>query len=45
VAGIMLRQAQAEAALAQQAKLPAFELQLPDGVQHRSVYSFHLAGG
>jgi predicted nucleic acid-binding Zn-ribbon protein len=45
VAGIMLRQAQAEAALAQQAKLPAFELQLPNGVQHRSVYSFHLSAG
>ena len=45
VAGIMLRQAQAEASLQRQADLPAFERELPDSVQHRTVYSFHLAGG
>ncbi len=45
VAGIMLRQAQAEAALARQADLPAFATQLPDNVQHRTVYTFHLDGG
>jgi len=45
VSGIMLRQAQAEAALQRQAELPAFALDLPDSVQHRTVYTFHLAGG
>ena len=45
VSGIMLRQAQAEAAMQRQAELPAFALDLPDSVQHRTVYTFHLAGG
>lgn len=45
VAGIMLRQAQAEAALARQADLSAFAMQVPDDVQHRTVYAFHLTGG
>lgn len=45
VSGIMLRQAQAEAALQRQAALPAFVLDLPESVQHRTVYTFHLAGG
>ena len=43
--GKVLRQAQAEASLQRQAELPAFELDLPDSVQHRTVYTFHLAGG
>lgn len=43
VAGILLRQAQAEAALARQAELPAFATEFPDGVQHRTVYTFHLS--
>ena len=45
VAGIMLRQAQAEAALTRQAELPAFGADLPSTVQYRTVYSFHLDGG
>ncbi len=45
VAGIMLRQAQAEASIQAQADLPAFAMDLPDDVQHRTVYAFHLAGG
>ena len=45
VAGIMLRQAQAEASLERQADLPAFAMEMPDGVQHRTVYTFHLTGG
>ncbi len=45
IAGLMLRQAQAEAAFTRQAGLPAFQLDLPDGVERRTVYVFHLQGG
>ena len=44
VDGILLRQAQAEAALQRQAELPAFATELPSNVQHRTVYLFHLGG-
>ena len=42
VSGILLRQAQAEAALQRQAELPAFATDLPANVQHRTIYEFHL---
>lgn len=44
VDGLLLRQAQAEAALQRQAELPAFATDLPSNVQHRTVYLFHLGG-
>ena len=44
VDGILLRQAQAEAALQRQAELPAFATDVPANVQHRTVYLFHLGG-
>jgi hypothetical protein len=44
VGGILLRQAQAEAALQRQAELPAFATELPAGTAHRTVYLFHLGG-
>ena len=43
--GIMLRQAQAEAALQRQDALPAFAMTLPGTVSHRTVFVFHLDGG
>ena len=45
VDGIMLRQAQAEAALERQAQLAPFVRTLPATVSHRTVYVFHLDGG
>ncbi len=44
VGGILLRQAQAEAALQRQAELPAFATELPVSTTHRTVYLFHLGG-
>jgi trimeric autotransporter adhesin len=44
VGGILLRQAQAEAALQRQAELPAFATDLPANTAHRTVYEFHLGG-
>ena len=44
VGGILLRQAQAEAALQRQASLPAFATDLPPTIQHRTIYLFHLGG-
>lgn len=44
VGGILLRQAQAEAALQRQAELPAFATDLPATTTHRTVYEFHLGG-
>ena len=44
VGGILLRQAQAEAALRRQAELPAFATELPATTSHRTVYLFHLGG-
>lgn len=44
VGGIMLRQAQAEAALQRQAELPAFATELPANTTHRTIYEFHLGG-
>ena len=41
---VLLRQAQAEAALQRQADLPAFVLPLPATVAHQTVYVVHLAG-
>ncbi|VXC55401.1 conserved exported hypothetical protein [Nocardioides sp. AX2bis] len=45
IGGLMLRQAQAEAAFKRQAQLQAFQVDVPDGVERRTVYSFHLAAG
>ncbi len=45
IGGIKLRQAQAEAAFKRQAQLPAFQVTVPDGVEHRTIYTFHLAAG
>ena len=45
IGGLMLRQAQAEAAFKRQAQLEAFQVDVPDGVERRTVYSFHLAAG
>ncbi|HEY0240714.1 MAG TPA: hypothetical protein VGC37_18955 [Friedmanniella sp.] len=42
VGGILLRQAQAEAALQRQAELPAFATDLPANISHRTIYLFHL---
>ena len=42
VGGILLRQAQAEAALQRQAELPAFATELPASTTHRTIYEFHL---
>lgn len=43
--GVLLRQAQAEAALERQADLPPFVMQLPPTVEHRTIYLFHVDGG
>ncbi len=45
IGGLMLRQAQAEAAFTRQAQLAAFQVDVPDGVERRTVYAFHLAAG
>ncbi len=45
VGGLLLRQAQAEAAFGRLARLEAFQVDVPDGVEHRTVYTFHLASG
>ena len=44
VAGLLLRQAQTEAAAKLEAALPAFRLKLPDSATHRTVYTFHVQG-
>ncbi|MGI3786231.1 MAG: hypothetical protein ACRYG2_36260 [Janthinobacterium lividum] len=44
VGGILLRQAQAEAALQRQAELPAFATELPATTTHRTIYLFHVGG-
>ena len=44
VSGILLRQAQAEAALQREAELPAFATDLPANTAHRTIYLFHLGG-
>lgn len=45
VGAIMLRQAQAEAALQRQAEMAPFARTLPPTVEHRTVYVFRLDGG
>ncbi len=42
VAGLMLRQAQTDAAMQMLEGLPAFQLDLPSGSQHRTVYNFSI---
>lgn len=42
IGGLLLRQAQSDAALRMQAELPAFALELPAGTEHRTVYTFHI---
>ena len=44
IGGILLRQAQSDAALKMQAELPAFGMDLPSGTEHRTVYTFHIGG-
>ena len=45
IGGIMLRQAQSDAALKMLAELPAFGTDLPSGTEHRTVYTFHVGSG
>lgn len=45
VEGLMLRQAQTDAAMQMLSDLPAFRLDLPSGSQHRTVYSFTIGDG
>ena len=40
--GLMLRQAQTDAAMQMLLEMPAFQLDLPSGSQHRTVYSFRI---
>ncbi len=40
--GLMLRQAQTDAAMQMLLDMPAFQLDLPSGSQHRTVYSFRI---
>jgi hypothetical protein len=40
--GLMLRQAQTDAAMQKLVEMPAFQLDLPSGSQHRTVYSFRI---
>ncbi len=40
--GLMLRQAQTDAAMQKLIDMPAFQLDLPSGSQHRTVYSFRI---
>ncbi|WP_432477903.1 hypothetical protein [Nocardioides sp. GXQ0305] len=42
VDGLMLRQAQTDAAMQMLVDMPAFRLDLPSGSQHRTVYSFRI---
>ena len=42
IAGLLLRQAQSDAALQMAADLPAFRTDLPTGTEHRTVYTFHV---
>jgi hypothetical protein len=42
--GTMLRQAQIKAAVEAQDELPAFQIYVPQGVAHRSVYTFTIGG-
>lgn len=44
IGGLLLRQAQSDAALRMEAELPPFMLDLPAGTEHRTVYTFHLGG-
>jgi hypothetical protein len=44
IGGILLRQAQSDAALKMEAELPAFGMDLPSGTAHRTVYTFHIGG-
>ena len=45
IGGILLRQAQSDAALKMEAELPAFGMDLPSGTEHRTVYTFHIGAG
>ncbi|QBR92887.1 hypothetical protein [Nocardioides euryhalodurans] len=45
IGGILLQQAQTDAALQMLADLPAFELDLPAGSVHRTVYSYRIGDG
>ena len=42
IEGLMLRQAQTDAAMQSLAEFPAFQIDLPSGSQHRTVYSFRI---
>lgn len=42
IAGILLRQAQTDAAMRALADLTAFRVDLPSGAEHRTVYGFHI---
>lgn len=42
IAGILFGQAQSTASLEALAELPAFDLQLPPGAEHRTVYTFTI---
>ncbi|SDT06832.1 coiled-coil domain-containing protein [Microlunatus soli] len=44
VNGILLRQAQLQAALQAGAELPAFHLNVPDGAESQTVYTFRIGG-
>jgi hypothetical protein len=44
VSGLLLRQAQTDAAMQVLAQLPAFQLELPPGTAHRTVYTYRLDG-
>lgn len=45
IAGILLRQAQAKAAMEKLARMPAFELDLSAGTLHRTVYNYRIGDG
>jgi hypothetical protein len=45
IAGILLRQAQTDAAMQMLAEMPAFEMDLPSGTAHRTVYNFSIGAG
>jgi trimeric autotransporter adhesin len=45
IAGILLRQAQAKAAMEMLAEMPAFELDLSAGTLHRTVYNYRIGDG
>ena len=44
IAGILLRQAQFQAALEQAETFPAFHIELPSGASWQTVYAFHVGG-